>query len=269
MKNILQNTGTACILILFLPYIITLFLNGRQGVHTEEKLPDREYQVLRCLMQEDLSWMSDKTLELMSVLYRTEYVRTGIMGLEEPLSVEMDDETYIRMYNAVINTQGKVILIDGEYRELPYHMVSAGRTRDGRSLGKAFSYVTAEECPLDLQSEYYFSLGYFREEELQTALGDDFDPAQMKVERDESGYVIAVVCKASRWTGEEFRKLLRLSSSCFWMEETERGTRMTVKGSGHGFGISLYTADQMFQKGSSLQNVLDRFYQDAECITIP
>lgn len=269
MKKVLQNISAVCILALFLPYIITLFLNGRQGIHTEEKLPDLEYQVLHCLMQEDLSWMADETLELMAVLYRTEHVRTGTAQQMDRRSAWLDRDAYSRLYDAVIHTRGQVIRIAGEYRELPYHMISAGRTRDGVALGEEFSYVMPTECPQDLQAEDYFALAYFQKEELQTALGSTFELSQLQINRDSSDYVTEVICKDAKWSGEEFRELLHLNSSCFRLQETERGIRAAVKGRGHGFGISLYTADRMLRAGDTIQAVLDRFYQDAECITIP
>lgn len=43
--------------VLFLPYVITLLLSGRQGVGRQEKLPEREYEVLEMMLSEDLSWM--------------------------------------------------------------------------------------------------------------------------------------------------------------------------------------------------------------------
>lgn len=71
MKNVLG----ICFLILFLPYVITLLLSGRQGVGRQEKLPEREYEVLEMMLSEDLSWMDASTLRLLAVLKRTEVVR--------------------------------------------------------------------------------------------------------------------------------------------------------------------------------------------------
>lgn len=53
------------------------------------------------------------------------------------------------------------------------------------------------------------------------------------------------------------------------MEESDDGIMVTVKGNGHGFGISLYTADCMVQEGAGLTEIIQKFYRDAECITIP
>lgn len=77
MKRLVSNTAAVVFLVLFLPYTMTLLINGKQGIHREEELPVLEYQVLSCLMSGDHSWMEDGTLDLMAILYRTECVRTG------------------------------------------------------------------------------------------------------------------------------------------------------------------------------------------------
>lgn len=268
MKAYLKNMAAIGFLILFLPYTITLLANGRQGIHQERRLPDLEYQVLYGLLQEDLSWMEDGTLELMAVLYRTECVRNmeETAGGEAP--VEIYGEAYERIFQAVERTQGQVVTICGEYRELPYHAVSAGATRRGELLGEEFSYVTAVECPDDLQSDSYLQICYLTEEELTDTLGTELSSEELVLERDSAEYVINVACEEKSWAGEQFRTLLHLPSSCFWLEPSEGKVRITVKGSGHGFGISLYTADRMVKNGADYMEIIQKFYENAECITI-
>ena len=152
MKNGLKMLWSILFLAIFLPYTAILLMNGRQGVSREEKLPDREYQVLAGLLQEDLSWMDEETLCLMAVLIRTELVRTGTSVMEEP---QVRQTAYEAACDAVKKTCGKVITIDGEYRALPWHGISAGRTRAGILLGEEYSYIHAVECPEDWESEDY------------------------------------------------------------------------------------------------------------------
>ena len=137
MKRLLTNMTAIAFLALFLPYTMTLLINGRQGIHKEEILPELEYEVLSCMMQEDCSWMADGTLDLMAVLYRTECVRKGQETGNEETGLEVYDGNYSRMYDAVVRTQGQVVTIGGAYKELPYHAVSAGRTREGVLLGES------------------------------------------------------------------------------------------------------------------------------------
>lgn len=268
MKRLLSNILTVGFLALFLPYTMTLLINGRQGIHREEELPKLEYEVLSCMMQEDYSWMEDGTLDLMAVLYRTECVRTQTEHREENFS-EVYDGDYSRMYDAVVRTKGQVITIDGEYRELPYHEVSAGKTREGTLLGEEYSYVLAADCPEDKKSDRYFRRYEVPRKELQETLGEDFSLEGTKLQRDSSDYVCHVQFQDREWQGEEFRTLLHLPSSCFFTEEKEDGVCVTVKGSGHGFGISLYTADCMVQEGAGIAEIIQKFYWDSACITIP
>lgn len=270
MKKFIKNAAAVGFLVLFLPYTATLLMNGKQGIHREEELPQLEYQVLSCLMQEDYSWMEDKTLDLMAVLYRTECVREEPQRDEE-FFPEIYDKNYDRMYDAVMRTRGQVITTGGEYKELPYHAVSAGRTREGVLLGEEYDYVAAVDCPYDKEAEDYFRTYVISSQDLEELLGEEFAPGDAEFERDAADYVSHVVTSGREWQGEEFRSLLHLPSSCFWMEEEEGAdrVRITVKGSGHGFGLSLYTADRMIRDGAEMTEIIQKFYKDTACITIP
>lgn len=269
MKNGLKMLWSILFLAIFLPYTAILLMNGRQGVSREEKLPDREYQVLAGLLQEDLSWMDEETLCLMAVLIRTELVRTGTSVMEEP---QVRQTAYEAACDAVKKTCGKVITIDGEYRALPWHGISAGRTRAGILLGEEYSYIHAVECQEDRESEDY--LRVFRMDRktfLQILQGENTAHQEWEkpeLERDSSDYVTRVRLGDEMLQGESVRTLLHLPSSCFYVDDSEEILRITVKGNGHGFGISLYTADRMIREGMCWEEVIQKFYENAECITL-
>lgn len=271
MRKYLKNIAAVGFLILFLPYTLTLLASGRQGIHQEKPLSGLEYQTLYRLMQEDYSWMEDGTLRLMAVLCRTECAGIQETDAEEIPMAGLYGENYSRAYQAVVDTEGQVVMIDGAYRELPYHAVSAGVTRDGSLLGEEYAYVMSVECREDRKSETYLQICTLTEEELKAALGSaaDIDPEALTLERDRWDYVTKVTGPEESWTGENFRSLLHLPSSCFFMEEQQGNIRITSKGSGHGFGISLYTANCLVQEGMDIQEIIQKFYRDAECITIP
>ena len=292
------------------PFTMVLLLNGRQGIHQEKQLDPVDYQVLQQMLAEDLSWMSDDTLKLLAVLYRTEALRVRESPVIEPLSLnELYGESYEQIYQAIESTSGMAVTIDGEYRELPFHKLSAGQTRDGQLLGDGYDYVISVECREDKEASDYVQICTLSMEEMLQVLGvdgteaadkdiagkDDADSADGKAElqkialddfvfqRDSEGYVESVSLGEQTWTGEAFRSLLHFPSSCFWMNaddatkidkvgeggNTDNRLTITIKGVGHGFGISLYTADRRIREGTPWQDIFSCFYKNAQCITIP
>lgn len=269
MRHYVKNIASVCFLMVMLPCTLTILINGRQGIHQEEQLSDMDYKILYELMQEDISWMEDGTLELLAVLLRTEYVRNGEASGVETTAISPYEELYERAYRAVWNTRGQVVTIGGEYRELPYHAVSAGKTRDGSLLGEEYSYVRSVDCPEDLKSDAYLRICYVTREELLEALGTDITVETPLIRRDGAEYVTEMTGPEYGWPGEQIRTMLHLPSSCFWADVQEDRVRFTVKGVGHGFGISLYTANQMIESGADKEDIFQMFYENAECITIP
>ena len=310
MKNYVKMFLAGIFLATAFPFIMVLLLNGRQGIHQEKQLDPVDYQVLQQMLAEDLSWMSDDTLKLLAVLYRTEALRVRESPVIEPLSLnELYGESYEQIYQAIESTSGMAVTIDGEYRELPFHKLSAGQTRDGRLLGDSYDYVLSVECRKDKEASDYVQICTLSMEEILRVLGvdyteaadkdiagkDDVDSADgqakqqkitlddFKFQRDSEGYVESVSLGEQTWTGEAFRSLLHFPSSCFWMnaDDTTKSDKareggnadnrltITIKGVGHGFGISLYTADRRIREGTPWQDIFSCFYKNAQCITIP
>ncbi|RHW05115.1 hypothetical protein DXA90_00170 [Clostridiaceae bacterium OF09-1] len=288
MKNYVKMFLAGIFLATAFPFTMVLLLNGRQGIHKEKQLDPVDYQVLQQMLAEDLSWMSDDTLKLLAVLYRTEAFCVGESLAIEQLSLsELYGEPYGRIYQAIESTSGMAVTIDGEYRELPFHKLSVGHTRDGKLLGDSYDYVLSVECREDKEASDYVQICTLSMEEILRALGMDYtemadkdiagkDDADRQAkqqeialddfefQRDSEGYVESVSLGDQTWTGEAFRSLLHFPSSCFWMKvdgttktdkagavgNTDNRITITIKGVGHGFGISLYTADRRIREGT-------------------
>lgn len=140
--------------------------------------------------------------------------------------------------------------------DLPYHAVSAGRTRGGSVLGESYSWLESAECPEDLQSSDYLKIETLDLQETPEILA-----------RDEAGYVTEVRMGEQILGGEEFRSLYGLNSSCFTAEQTEGGVRIVTKGLGHGLGLSMYQANLQAIEGKNYQEILQYFYKNLECIS--
>ena len=65
-------------------------------------------------------------------------------------------------------------------------------------------------------------------------------------------------------SGESFREMYGLASSCFDFQDFENDTRIITKGIGHGLGLSQYTANQMAINGKTCHEILQFFFPGTE-----
>ena len=160
---------------------------------------------------------------------------------------------------AAEGTAGQVLSLGGDAglpEDVPYHAVSAGRTRDGEAFGEPYSWLTPVECPDDLHASEYLKIQNLELETVPEILS-----------RDEAGYALEVRLGGKLLGGEEFRSLYGLNSSNFSAQRWEEGVRITTKGLGHGLGMSLYQANLLALDGKQYQEILQYFYKNAACIS--
>ncbi len=201
----------------------------------------------------------------------------GTLLSEEYMTLEDMEEKGIleEMLRAVEETNGQVLTFENKLIRVPFHAVSSGRTRSGEDAGLAEEYpwLTAVESRQDVESEWYLSVTLLEPEALRTCIDEGCPGAltegalldQIEIlSRDESGYVTAMRVGGQKITGEKFRSLLGLSSSCFYIEENEGKIRITTKGLGHGLGMSLYGAVRMAEAGSDYREILQYYFE--KCI---
>lgn len=81
------------------------------------------------------------------------------------------------------------------------------------------------------------------------------------VETDSVGYVLKIRVGDNTISGEEFRNKYNLASSCFTLQRYNGKLRVTTRGTGHGIGMSQYTANEMAKKKKSYKNILKYFFE--------
>lgn len=207
--------------------------------------------------------LEENTEELLNVPYRT---------LEELQQMEAADS----FQAASEATYGQVLKEGETLVRLPYHRVSAGRTREGAEAlpGLGYDWLSAAECQSDQESPEYLGIGIWKAEDLGKAIADAWpDSLELSADltreveitrRDSSDYALEVRIGTQTVSGEKFREVMGLSSSCFFLDPVEGGIRITTKGFGHGLGLSQFQAELMAEAGAGYQEILSTFFKNLQ-----
>lgn len=278
----LKKIGCYLTIIVLLPYVVTVFINGPSivtsshvdgtyiQVKTEQneitELPIEDY-CIGIMAREMLPEYEKEALKAQAVLVRTEVYRkieadgsNAVLEtpfwtqkqMEEAWGVARYTRYYNKLKNAWRNTEGQVLMYEEKLAKTPFFRLSNGSTRDGKEvLGEQYPYLKIVECPADIEVE----------EQIQTVTMEDMDAEVLKC--DTAGYVLSVRIGKETVSGEEFRNQYGLASSCFTLQKYNGKLRITTRGEGHGLGMSQNTANVMAKEGRSYQEILEYFFNGA------
>lgn len=282
MRQRLKKLGCYVIIIVLLPYVVTVFLNGPSTVSpsqvdstditvkTEEKeaqMPIEEYCIGILAKEIPVSY-EEEALKAQAVLVRTDvYREIQENGSDTVLTKDFWDKeemeeawgvtgyagNYAKLQDAWQETGGQVLTYEETLANTPFCRLTNGSTRDGSEvLGKEYPYLKIVDCPLDIEAV----------EQIQTVTVDDMEAEVTK--SDTAGYVLSVKVGEETVSGEEFRETYHLASSCFTLQKYNGKLRITTRGVGHGLGLSQYTADQMAKDGKDFEEILEYFFEGTQ-----
>ena len=244
----------AIILILcLLPYIITVFMNGKEISTSGESMLD-EY-CIGVLAKEVSSDYEDEMLKVQAVIVRTTiYQNVNELSKEDMMESDIDAGLRQRLRRAWKETEGQVLMYQDKLALLPFHYLSNGKTRSGVEVlqSEDYPYLQVRECLKDLESE----------EQIGTKMIDVTNAEVILT--DSAGYVTEVKIGEEVLSGDSFRNTYGLASSCFELQKFEQTTQVITKGVGHGLGLSQYTANEMAKEGKAYQEILQYFYEGTE-----
>lgn len=252
------------IIIVLLPYIITIFINGKAVEGNQEKSGKDELLKQHCiglLAKEVSSDYEEEMLKVQAILVRTtvykqvEELGKAFMEQEGFGEVsEVDGSFYRKLEKIWEETEGQVVMYDGKLALVPFHQISNGKTRMGKEVlgNEEYPYLKTIECPKDVEANKQMESKFIE------VIG-------AKVEAyDSAGYALKVKIGDEVVSGENFRDTYGLASSCFELQSFEKNTRVITKGVGHGLGLSQYTANEMAKEGKNYQEILQYFFEGTE-----
>lgn len=169
---------------------------------------------------------------------------------------------------------GYVMAYNDEPIVAAYHAISTGQTEYAGNVwqGDAPYLVPVESFGDTLAPEYETSV-QFSEQEVKTRLlqedasiqlGQDRNNWLRILSRSESGYVLSAMAGETPLTGKDVRRIFDLRSSDFDLMYSGGAFTFTVRGYGHGVGLSQYGADYMARQGASFDEILTHYYSGCE-----
>ncbi len=184
-------------------------------------------------------------------------------------------EFYQKARQAVEETAGMVMQVDGAYIDPLFTRCSAGKTRQG---DESRPYLSAVECPSDPEAEDFLQILEWTPEEFSYLVSQipdggpvsaDQVPESIQIgSRDGSGYVELVQIGGYSFTGDELRYGLGLNSSCFQLEAYQGNVRAVVQGIGHGYGFSQHEANRKAAQGWTWEELLHYFYKNISILSV-
>ena len=282
MRNRLKKIGCYLIIIVLLPYIVTVFMNGPaiptdttvdttyvkvKKDDTELELPLEEYCIGR-MAKEIPADYEEEALKAQAVIVRTSVYKSIKEGgtqvvLEDDFWTEEEMRQqwgssyyghYRKMQNAWNDTEGQVVMYGENLANTPFTRLTNGNTRDGKEVlgSEDYPYLKIKDCPLDIEAAG----------QIQTVTVDDMDAEVAAM--DTAGYVTSVRVGQETVNGEEFRQTYGLASSCFILQKYDGKLRITTRGVGHGLGLSQYTANEMAKEEKDVSEILQYFFEGTE-----
>ena len=253
-----------------LPYLSVSVINGSERILLNYR-PDSEVYltaVLSCQISPDYEL---QTVEAQAVIARSNLFRKFAeeenrldvlreMGksIKNQWKWWISDEIY---EDAVENTEGKVLIVDGKLDLVPYHEISGGTTRDGETVfgSSEYQYLKSVDSSADKNSPDYFSSTYISERQL---------PKELEIkERDSAGYVLSLQADDKILEGEMFALGMGLPSSNFSIQKTGSKVRFLCRGKGHGLGFSQYGGNELAKDGSLWEEILEEYFPEMEIST--
>lgn len=183
------------------------------------------------------------------------------------------DEKWSVISSAAKKAMQYVLTHNGEPALTVYHAISNGRTESSENAwGGALPYLVSVESPGDLLSpDYETEVRVSFDEALSVlnkngaGLNGSFPEEWFKgAERTEAGYIDKIIIGAATFSGEKIRSLFNLRSSDFDVEYKNGEFIFTVRGYGHGVGLSQIGANEMAKEGATFEEILSHYYPGTE-----
>ena len=181
------------------------------------------------------------------------------------------ESNWKKIQEAVNETQGKIITYDNEPINAFFHSNSGGTTEVPANVwgGTDYPYLQVVQTAGEEGYNQYASEVELTNEELINKLKEKYSDIQIDfnneddikiLEYTDSSRVKTIKFGNHQIAGVEARSILGLKSTNFEIIKEEGKIKFSVKGYGHGVGMSQTGADAMAKEGKNYEEIIKHFY---------
>lgn len=300
MKYKSKEIISIIIIILLLPYVVSVFVNGKNKdsnvnstMETSRNIEEKTVKVLVKNNVVEISWndyllgilakempaeYEQEALKAQLILIRTrlykevdeylekgenksDYVFQDAFWSHSDMKENWKNESHLaKIQKVLLETDNIVVKYDGKLANTPFHKCNNGSTRIGSEV------LGTEEYPYLKAKECpddVKAVNYMKSKTLsyeEVGAGVTFQDLQI-VNKDTAGYATTIKVGEVTYSGEEFRTDFELPSSCIAFQDYKGKLRITTQGVGHGLGMSQYTANVFAKKGKSMEEIINYFFE--------
>lgn len=247
---------------------------------------------LEIYVADKLARSIDNNFEIEALKAQAVLIRSSLLATEENWQsrkeIPVKDGEYGSVqipeciWQAVAETAGICLMWENKPVSGAYFTVSNGVTRNGEELSLTdYPYLKSVVCDRDFLSGNYISSASYEESEFEKiwqqlpgiALSDEESQKKekmavetvlddFKIYRDSADYAVYLEADGKYVAGEQFRKAYLLSSASFHIEKEGTQVVFTVKGAGHGLGMSQFAANEMAKENEDYVDILKYFFDN-------
>lgn len=188
------------------------------------------------------------------------------------------DVYWSKIEKAVDSVLNEIIVYENTPIAAVYHSMSSGMTEDAQNVWQSsVPYLVATESQGDTLAENFDSTVTLSGDEVKakisafdSSLTFDDDPNKWfsNAVVSDSGYIVSIDVCGKTVSGTQFRNMFSLRSACVHTAFSNGSFTFSVKGYGHGVGMSQYGADYMARQGSTYRDILDHYYPNCQIIRV-
>ncbi len=187
---------------------------------------------------------------------------------------DKSEEYTAKIRRAVSETDGEILLYNGEPISAVFHSTSSGVTENASDVwGGDAPYLVSVVSEGEEDSPHYEEEKEFATDEFKRIFGEKYPQASFdknpenwvtNISRSDAGGIKTLAVGGVSVKGSEMRTLFGLKSTNFTLLYDNGKMKFKTRGYGHGVGMSQYGARAMALSGKDYEEILKSYYTGVE-----